>query len=114
MPIKFFYVLRCNITDKVTRKPSSKEMYMYSSKEQRQTANDFKSKTTKVKDTSSTLSTFSETSGFAIKENLQTKSELKINYVVAGVGVVYVFLIKYSYVECMGMQKGKHRLKIRQ
>lgn len=46
---------------------------MYSSKEQLQTVNDFKSETTNVKDTSSTLSTLSGTSGFAIEENLWKK-----------------------------------------
>lgn len=81
-----------NIADEVNSKPSSKNMY--SSKEQLQTVNVFKSETTNVKDTLSTLSTFSETSGFAIEENLWKKGELNKTYVVAGVGfVVSVLLI---------------------
>lgn len=81
-----------NIADKVNSKPSSKKMY--SSREQLQTVKDFKSETTNVKDTLSTLSLFSETSGFAIKENFSKKGKLSMTYLVAGVGfVVSVLLI---------------------
>lgn len=79
-----------NIADKVTRKSSYKRIY--SSKEQRQTVHYFKSETTNVKNTLSTLSSFPETSGFAKKKNV-TKSELNITYVVACVGVVVSVLL---------------------
>lgn len=58
-----------NFADKVTRKSSYKRMY--SSKEQRQTVHYFKSETTNVKNTLSTLSSFPETSGFANEKTLQ-------------------------------------------
>lgn len=48
-----------HIADEVNSKPSSKKMY--SSKKQLQTVNDLKSENTKLKDTSNTLSKFSET-----------------------------------------------------
>lgn len=80
------------IAGEVNSKPSSKKMH--SSKEQLQTVNDFKSETTNVKDTSSMLSTFSETSRFDTEENIWKKGELNMTYVVAGVGfVVSVLLI---------------------
>lgn len=84
---------------------------MYSSKEL-QTVNDFKSETTNVKDTSSTLSTFSGTSGLAIEENLWEKGELNMTYVVAGVGffvsVLLIIIVIQLCKKSRGMQKGNH------
>lgn len=83
---------------------------MYSSKEL-QTVNDFKSETTNVKDTSSTLSTFSGTSGFAIEENLWEKGELNMTYVVAGVGFFVSVLLIIIVIQLSKKKQGYAKRK---
>lgn len=81
-----------DISDKANCKTSPKEMHSY--EEQHETVTNFKTETANVKDTSSTLTKFSETTGFAINENVWGKSELNMTYMVAGVGfVVFLLLI---------------------